>query len=139
MFQDFLASKVTILSLTVAKYNSGWNGTRNDLNSSELPERGNNLESICVSGVVPAQQKTTRPISVLSDHWIKVVGPSPLALLWIDQTETAAISISSICFSFTFVFVLCKKLYKRSTTVLKPLIATNYNISIIIIIIILPQ
>ena len=109
MFQNFLASLVTILSLTVAKYNSGFNGTLNDLNSCEqikIPEHGNNLQSICVSGVVPAQQKIARPISVLSDCWLKVVGPWPLALLWFDHTEAAA--ISSSCFSFTFVFVLCK-------------------------------
>ena len=33
--QNFLASQVTILSLTGIYYNSGWNGTPNDLSSSE--------------------------------------------------------------------------------------------------------
>ena len=35
MFQNFLASYVTILYLTGAYYKSGWNGTRNGLNSSK--------------------------------------------------------------------------------------------------------
>ena len=34
-------------------------------------------------------------------------------------------------FSFSFVFMLCKKLYQRSTAVLKPLNATDNNILII--------
>ena len=55
MVQNFLASYVT--SSTGAYCNSGWNGTRNDINSSKevnYRERGNHLESTCVSLVGPA-------------------------------------------------------------------------------------
>ena len=35
MWQNVLASEVTILSSTCASYNSAWNGTPDDLNSSK--------------------------------------------------------------------------------------------------------
>ena len=64
---------------------------------------------------------TARPISVLSDFWLMIVGR-------FAQTETAV--LSAICFPIRFRLHTLQKICQGSTTVLNPLTSTD-NIPII--------